>query len=198
MGGKGEKMSISKGKQEKIRVILAANPSTMPAKIADEVCVTELEVVKAYPEEMSVYATIAHFEVIWEEMAKWEKVTFIASNNGIIAEIKGKLSKGSIGHGYFNLFDKNAPLNGHIRIDELDAIYFISKPFMKMESHSVQFFDKSGNQVFSVYVGRDNKRQLLPEVLTSFMKLKEMFSGKTNKAHCGNGCHDCSCSHSEK
>ncbi len=177
-------MSISKQKEEEIKKAIEENPKSVAVKIAKELDISEEDVVKCYPKGIAIFTPIGHFEVIWDKMTEWEKVTFITANGGIIAEIGGKLSKGSVGHGYFNLFDKDAPLNGHIVLDNLGAIYFISKPFMGKESHSIQFFDKAGNQAFAVYVGRDENRELLPKVLTGFLEMKDLFSNSNPHGNC--------------
>ena len=49
---------------------------------------------------------------------------------------------------------------------------------MGLESHSVQFFDTAGAVLFSVYVGRENKK-LMPEAREGFFSLREAF-GKEN------------------
>ena len=48
-------------------------------------------------------------------------------------------------------------------------------PFMKRESHSVQFFAKDGTVAFSVYVGREN-HQLIPAVADAFKADKARFT----------------------
>ena len=68
-------------------------------------------------------------------------------------------------------------LGGHLKIDDLGHICFLSLPFMGLESHSVQFFNAAGTVLFSVYVGREN-RQLIPAARESFFALREAVGTK--------------------
>ena len=89
---------------------------------------------------------------------------------------KGKIPEGRHGHGYFNL-SGGSGLGGHLKIDDLGHICFLSLPFMGLESHSVQFFNAAGTVMFSVYVGREN-RQLIPAARESFFALREAVGTK--------------------
>ena len=79
-------------------------------------------------------------------------------------------------HCYFNL-SGGSGLGGHLKIDDLGHICFLSLPFMGLESHSVQFFNAAGTVLFSVYVGREN-RQLIPAARESFFALREAVGTK--------------------
>lgn len=158
-----------------IKGIIEKDPSTMPTMIARKLKIPEAAVVTALPEEMRTFVSKDKFEEIWAEMTTWEKTTFIAQSSGAIVEVKGKLPKGKNGHGFFNLMEKGNPLGGHLMVDKLEYIAFLEKPFFGLESLSVQFFDKSGDIMFSVYAGREGK-ELIPEVKKGFFSLKEKMS----------------------
>ena len=78
---------------------------------------------------------------------------------------------GSYGGGYFNLHGES-PIGGHIKVDRLKCIAFVSRPFMGRQSCSVQFFDQDGDAMFKVFVGRDSKRELMPEQVSRFQALR--------------------------
>ncbi len=160
---------------QEIHAQINRDESTMPATIADDLGITERDVVRHLPNSMSVEVSGTEFECIWKAMTEWEKVTALVSNSGIIAEIKGKLSKGTSARGYFNLFDSDAPLNGHIKADVIESIFFVSKPFMKIESHSVQFYTKEGDKAFGIYLGRNDKRQIIESVLNGYQDLRKNY-----------------------
>lgn len=162
--------------QELVRERIAENPSTMPDVLADELGISEAEVIRCLPETMRVEAPAKDFESIWKTMTGWEKITFIVRNQGAVVEISGTLPDGRFGHGMFNLMAPGNPLRGHLMVDRLDSIFLVSKPFFKLESHSVQFFDTEGRAMFAVYVGRDDKRTLLPSVMTSFTALRDSYA----------------------
>ncbi len=172
---KGEVMSISAEIISKIHASINENESIMPGTIADELNITERDVVRHLPNNMSTEIKGSEFESVWKEMTKWEKVTALVSNDGIIAEIKGKLSDGKSARGYFNLMDDTAPLNGHIKADAIESIFFVSKPFMNIESHSVQFYTQNGKKVFGIYLGRNKKRQIIESVLDGYKGLRKKY-----------------------
>ncbi|MGE4292636.1 MAG: heme utilization cystosolic carrier protein HutX [Desulfovibrio sp.] len=150
----------------------------MLAGLADELGLPEAEVVRHLPEEMRVQAPAADFAEIWETMTGWEKVTFIARNQGAVVEVCGRLPKGRFGHGMFNLMDKGNPLGGHLFADRIGSIWLVSKPFFKLESHSVQFFDLQGQAMFAVYAGRDDKRTILSSVRDGFWGLRNRYAAQ--------------------
>lgn len=94
-------------------------------------------------------------------------MTLFIVHDGHVFEIEGKLSKGKRAQGYYNILGKDATIGGHLRYDGIGAIAFVTLPFMKRESLSVQFFNKSGAVAFSVYVGREN-HQLIESVKAQF------------------------------
>ena len=145
----------------------------MPATLAGRFGVTELEAVRALPDEMRAFAPATAFDDIWAELATWPSATVIVQHMGCVFEIKTALVPGKHGHGYFNLFG-DAPLGGHLKVDGLDCVCFLSMPFMGRESHSLQFFHSSGEVMFSVYVGREN-HQIIPAARESFLVMKKKF-----------------------
>lgn len=145
----------------------------MPASLAGRFGVTELEAVRALPDEMRAFAPASAFNDIWDGLTTWPNATIIIQHMGCVFEIKSALVRGKHGHGYFNLFG-DVPLGGHLKLDELDCVCFLSMPFMGRESHSVQFFHSGGEVMFSIYAGREN-HQLIPAARDSFLALKEKF-----------------------
>ena len=151
----------------------------MPAMMAAQLKSPEACIVMALPENMRTFADPKKFDDIWAEMTSWEKTTFICQTPGAVIEIKGKLPRGKHGHGYFNLMEKDNPLGGHLRIDNLGSICFLEKPFFGLESLSVQFYDKAGDNLFAVYAGRE-KRKLIQSVKESFIELRAKVSVQQN------------------
>ncbi len=147
----------------------------MTDALARELGLSEAEVIRALPNEMRVEAPTSDFETIWQDMTNWEKVTFIVRNAGAVVEISGTLPGGSFAHGMFNLMDRSNPLRGHLMTDRLGSIFLVSKPFFKLESHSVQFFDTEGEPMFAVYAGRDEKRTLLTSVVEGFTAMRSRY-----------------------
>lgn len=155
---------------------LAENPNFMPQMLAKEMGVSVRSIIEALPDSMRSRAPGSAFITIWETMTEWEKVTFMAETPGAILEISCRLPKGKTGHGMYNLMDKTNPLGGHLLMAQIDSIWFVSKQLFGLESHSVQFFDVQGDQCFSVYLGRDEKRQIIPSVKERFVALKAEYA----------------------
>ncbi len=155
------------------------DPSIMTAWLAAELGVKEVEIIRNLPEEMRVQGSIDDFEEIWDAMTDWEKITFLNVSGGCILEVPGKLPKGKFGHGYFNMHhDASTPIGGHIMPDQLESVWFVSKPFFKLESHCVLFFTKTGNLGFGVYLGRDEKKNLIDSVKQGFLRLRQKYENK--------------------
>ena len=151
---------------------LTEDPSFMPQMLAEKLNVPLRRVIEALPTAMRSRAPGLDFIAIWEAMTEWEKVTFMTQTPGAILEIVCRLPKGKSAHGMYNLMDKTNPLCGHLFATRIDSIWFVSKQLFGLESHSVQFFDAQGHQCFSVYLGRDEKRQIIPSVRDGFTALK--------------------------
>ncbi len=158
-----------------VRERVEKNPSVMTGALAMELGVKEVEIIRHLPEEMRVEVPAADFESVWKEMITWEKITFLAVAPGCILEVKGRLPQGEFGHGYFNLHDANSPIGGHIMHKNIGSIWLVSKPFFKLESHCVLVFDKPGDLMFGVFLGRDDKKQLLEDVKQGFLRLRATY-----------------------
>jgi heme iron utilization protein len=113
----------------------------------------------------------ARFAAIWADLVEWGPVTFIVHTEDGVFETKAPLPPGSEGRGYFNIHGES-PLGGHLRIARCAAIYFVDRPFFGRRSCSLQFINIEGGAMFKVFVGRDEKRELLVEQLVRFERLR--------------------------
>ena len=162
--------------RESINAALREKKPVMLASFAERFSVSELEAARALPDDMRAFAGRDAFDTVWQTLISWENATFIMTHLGSVVEIKGRIPEGRHGHGFFNLTGGNG-LGGHLKVDDLGHICFLSLPFMGLESHSVQFFNAAGTVLFSVYVGREN-RQLIPTARDSFFALREAVGTK--------------------
>lgn len=160
--------------KENIAQYITEKKPFMIGQIANEFEINSLEAAKHLPDGMASFAPQEEFESIWKELVSWEKCTFIVQHMGSVFEIVGKLNKGSFGRGYFNLNGSEA-IHGHLKVDDIDSICFMSMPFMGLESLSVHFFNTDGEVKFSIYVGRENK-VLIPEAKESFKTLQNKYA----------------------
>lgn len=139
--------------------------------LAEQLNLTEGEVTFALPSDQVAIAKGSHTESILKLLPEWGPVTTIVHSFGSIFEFKNPFPKGKVSHGYYNIMGKEG-LHGHLLIDAIEHVAFVSKPFRGMESHYIGFFDAKGHCVFKVYVGRDKARVLLSEQVTAFQELK--------------------------
>ena len=114
---------------ESIAAALREKKPVMLASLAERFGVSELEVARALPDEARAFAGKDAFDTVWQALASWENATFIMAHLGSVIEIKGKIPEGRHGHGYFNL-SGGSGLGGHLKIDDLGHICFLSLPFM--------------------------------------------------------------------
>lgn len=171
--------------QDFVHKKVAETPSIMPRSLALKAGVPMLRVIHTLPEHMRLQVPRADFEKIWKTMVQWEKVTFMAETPGMIIEVPCRLCEGIHGHGMYNLMDKSSPLNGHILLDDINEIWLVSKPIFGLESHSVQFFSRVGDLCFSVYLGRNEEREIIPSVKESYLRLWESYAAlQTKKEPC--------------
>ncbi|CAK7006044.1 MAG: Intracellular heme transport protein HutX [Desulfovibrio sp.] len=157
--------------KEKIAQRITEKKPLVLSMMAADYGVTELEAAKALPEEMRAFAPKDAFDSVWAELTTWEKATFIVQSKGTVLEVKGAIPPGSYGHGYFNLKSETG-IGGHLKVDDLEAVCFMTMPFMGLESLSIQFLNTDGAVKFSIYAGRGEDKKILAPVHESFTRLK--------------------------
>ena len=91
------------------------------------------------------------------------------------SEFEGPLPGGTRGHGFYNL-KGGGGLSGHLRATNCRAIVFLRRPFMGMDTLSVQFFNANGEAMFKIFVGRDENRRLKADQVERFARLKVRFA----------------------
>lgn len=156
-----------------VNAILEQQPHQLPHEIAHSLNTNELAVIRCYPPELVVVVPGALAQSLLETIADWHTtVTVIVHSGGSIFEIKAPLPAGKNARGYFNLLGEPGQLHGHLKLDLIDNIALVSKPFMGRDSHYFGFFNQAGECVFKVYLGRDKQGKLLPEQVSAFVALK--------------------------
>ncbi len=157
--------------KQKVADILELEPNLMPSEVAEKLVQKESDVVAALPDAMVCLLPLEQMDMLFSELPEWGVFTTIVHSHGSIFEIKDVFPKGSYGRGYYNLMDKNSALHGHLKLDAVTQIALVSKPFRGSESYSFQFFSDEGGCIFKIYLGRDKKRQLIPEQVDKFKSL---------------------------
>lgn len=161
---------------EPLKDRLEKNPDGIIERIASEYGVSPLEVVEQLPDRhRTLVDGPTQFAPVMEDITTWGEVLFIVHTPDIVLECVGELPPGSFGRGYYNIHGES-PIGGHIRAENCARIAFLSRPFMGRPSCSVQFFNRTGEAMFKIFVRRDEKRELLVDQLAKFEALRGRLS----------------------
>ena len=155
-----------------LREKLAAEPGAVLETLAKEHAVSVRQVAEALPEAMLRSADAGAFVEVMNEVATWGEVTVIVHTDDGIMEFTGPVPRGEMGRGYFNLSGRTG-FHGHLRAERCAGIAFVERPFFGRLSASILFFNSDGGTMFKVFVGRDEKRELLADQLAAFRALAD-------------------------
>ena len=166
--------------REKIKALLAQNPKISLGEIAKELNISDYEVLLNLPEELCKAAGGERFSDVIKELEGWGEVLFVKNTPNFIIEFRTKIPSGRNAQGFYN-FGMGAKgeeshglgiLGGHLRADAIEKIFFVTQTFMGLVTKSVQFYDKNGENIFKIYVARDEKRELSPTQVKAFEEFK--------------------------
>ncbi|MGL5969826.1 MAG: heme utilization cystosolic carrier protein HutX [Kluyvera sp.] len=153
---------------------LKTEPDGTLEAIAGQYNTTLLEVVKNLPSHTLV--TGDKFDLVWDTVCEWGKVTTLVHSADVILEFTGELPSGFHRHGYFNLRGKKG-MTGHIKAENCTHIALVERKFMAMDTASILFFNAAGSAMFKIFLGRDDHRQLLGEQVDAFRTLAAVLKG---------------------
>jgi putative heme utilization carrier protein HutX len=154
-----------------VRNALRENPDGVLEAVAAAHCVPYRAVLDCLPSGSAAVAPKESFDRIWEDLTNWGQVVFIVHTDDGVFETACTIPAGSHARGYFNIHG-DSPLGGHLKIERCAAIYFIDRPFFKRRSCSIQFINGDGQAMFKIFVSRDANKNLQPEQLARFEKLR--------------------------
>ncbi|MDD0824178.1 heme anaerobic degradation radical SAM methyltransferase ChuW/HutW [Mannheimia sp. AT1] len=158
---------------DKLRENLKANPGQILEMLAGMNQCSLESVINCLPSEMVMKTDGDRFVEIMQAIASWnEPVTFILHTPDAIAEVTGKLPQGKIARGFYN-FDHNEEggIHGHLRYENCASIYLLDRPFMGKRTVALTFINRSGEAMFKVFVGRDEKGQLRENQISAMQQL---------------------------
>lgn len=157
---------------QQVETLLQEKPQLRPVEIADALKVTEWAVVSVLPDDLVCLVKGNLAEAILQEVSHWGAVTTIVERDGSVFEFKGSLPEGKPGFGYYNLMGSAGQLHGHLKLDVIINIALLSKPLRGKEAHAIVFFNRTGDCVFKVYLGRDQQGVIYAHQLQAFNRLK--------------------------
>ncbi|MBE2895669.1 heme utilization cystosolic carrier protein HutX [Pasteurellaceae bacterium HPA106] len=160
--------------------LLAQTPEMNTLDLATKLAVGEGNVILALPEKWVTVLPGEQCETLLEHLTQWGNLVTIIEKEGSIFEVKQPFPHGRSGYGYYNLNmhggASTGTLYGHLKLSQVDKIALVSKPLRGKESYAFAFITKCGQVMFKIYLGRDEKRALIPEQVTKF---KQLLSTKT-------------------
>ncbi|GLT18740.1 coproporphyrinogen dehydrogenase [Vibrio zhanjiangensis] len=159
--------------KEKVSRLIEDEPSILPVEMAEKLGISEYEVVSSLPDEMIALASGEQAQTYLERLVGFGPVTTIVHSFGSIFEVKAPFPKGKVARGYYNLMGTNGELHGHLKLSNVENIALVSKPFRGRESHYFGFFCEKGNNIFKVYLGRNEQRELITEQVAAFKRWQQ-------------------------
>ncbi|MCC6776984.1 MAG: heme utilization cystosolic carrier protein HutX [Hyphomicrobiales bacterium] len=160
---------------DSVRQELAAKPDGVLEAVAATHGLPLQRVVECLPAEKWKRISGEHFVEVMQDISGWGDIAFIIHTKDAIVEVEGPLPGGTSGHGFYNLKGGKG-LSGHLRAANCHAIVFLRRPFMGMETLSVQFFNAEGEAMFKIFVGRDENRRLKADQIKRFTALEDRFT----------------------
>ncbi|MDL2314446.1 hypothetical protein LJC36_05650 [Desulfovibrio sp. OttesenSCG-928-C14] len=186
-------MPITKELVQSVRERVAANPAVPFALLAGELRASEAEVITALPLNMRIRAKNSDFAVIWQALSALPGVNLCLTAPGRVLNQSAPLPAGGQVGSRFVFFDQTSILGGFLDLENLGYIWFVSRTEQNIPSFSVQFYDKEGAQLFSVFLKQDEQGGIRPEEKELFENMRKEF-GVIPKPHnrC-KGCTNCTC-----
>ena len=129
---------------------------------------------KILEEGITKEVDVTKFDEIIEDISTWGKILMIKITPSFVIEIKDFMPTGTYAHGYYNFNSKESSISGHLKVDDIEKIIFVSKEHRGMLSHSVVFNDKNGEHIFKIFVTRDENNRLLKEQIEKFILLTQL------------------------
>ena len=161
-----------------IRDAYNTDRSQMTLMLAYKLRVPEVEIIRALEGDTAHELDFSRWEELIRAFEALGNVTVILSNGAATVEVFGQFGKFTNKDGFLNV--RTDSLDMHIRGWELASVFAFRKPshLDKHESLSFQFFDRSGNAAFKVFLnfgGRDLSPELVEKykaVIAKFGKAK--------------------------
>lgn len=151
---------------------MTAEPGAIVESVAKDYGVTLREVVEALPAATRRFAPGSAFVEAMTEVASWGAVTLIIHTDDGVNEFTGPIAEGKIAQSYYNIGGSTG-FHGHLRYERCAKIAFVERPLFGRLSVSMLFINVDGGIMHKIFVGRDEKRELLTDQLAAFRKLAD-------------------------
>jgi len=160
--------------QQQIEQLLTSKPRLRTIEVAAELRCDELSVVKALPQGEAKILPAEMSEQLLRSIATWGKVTCIIEVAGFVFEVKAPLPSGKNAYGYYNLSHDSEGLQGHLKLDNVGTVAQLIRKVRGKNSYYFQFFDKQGDSIFKIYLGRDQDGNVIAEQISQFNAIESI------------------------
>jgi putative heme iron utilization protein len=173
-------MPITRELVSTVRSRLAAEPGLSTARLAEELRVSEVEVITALPRAMRLRAGKGSFGAIWEIVRGWRNAS-VALEDAPRVDLPRAAASGML------------PVMAELE-ETIASIWFVSRALERGGvDHAIRFFDRAGGHIVSVHVGADARGEPDEEAKTGYAALRESFGIiPVPPLRCA-GCVKCSC-----
>ena len=148
----------------------------MTKLLARQLGVSEVEIVRAFPDERAVELDSERWEELIRNLEAFGKVHLIVSNGAATLEANGEFEGFSTTGDFFNVQTKS--LDMHIRWREIGVVFAVEKPghLDGKKTLSFQFFDRAGHSAFKVFLSFGGS--IPPEKAERFLQVRDSFRKK--------------------
>lgn len=154
--------------------LMREKPMLRPVELANSLGINEWQVISVLEQDLVTRLPGRLAKLVLAEISHWGDVTTIVESAGSIFEFKGPMPDGKDAFGYYNLMGKSGQLHGHLKLDQVVNIALLSKPLRGKEAFAVVFYDRLGDCIFKVYLGRDTQGVVYSHQINAFNRLKEL------------------------
>jgi len=145
----------------------------MTLKLAHDLGVPEIEVIRAFPPERVLELEISRWEELLRSLEVLGSVRVLVSNGATTIEVDGQFGGFSTAGEFFNV--QTQTLDMHIRWQQLAAIFAVEKPghMDGTATRSFQFFDRTGAAALKIFLNFGGS--IDPEREALFIELRKKF-----------------------
>ncbi len=138
--------------RERVRAAVEKNPRAMTPMIAQQLGVSECDVIRNLPDNRAVELDRPRFQQLIESFATLGKVHVIVNNGSVVLESFGEFGGFSLTGPFLNV--QTESLDMHITHARLAAGFAVLKPghMDGFETLSFQFFAPEGTSAFKVFL----------------------------------------------
>ena len=162
--------------RDRVRAAFEQNPRAMTPFLAQQLGVTECEVLRCLPEGRAVKLEPAKLRELIEAFEPLGKVHVIVNNGAVVLEAVGAFGGFSLTGPFLNV--QTDTLDMHISHAKLAAAFAVIKPghMDGVETLSFQFFAPEGNSAFKVFLTfggsapEPERRKQFDEIRARFQK----------------------------